>query len=673
MGRRACEQITCLLLDRELERRRQRPGLPEQRRNVRDREQYLTNRDRNTGNRERNLAVRERTFADRHCDVGHRDRNVRDRDQSFTADGNVGKREGNIGDRDRDFPNGDQNIADRNPKIKTTDRNVRDRDTGDRDRNVRDRDTGDRDRNVRDRDTGDRDRNVRDRDTGDRDRNVRDRDTGDRDRNVRDRDPTLTDRHRDTVDGGQYVGDRECNVADGHRNHRDRDWKIRDRDGNVVDRDGNVGDGDGNVRDRAQTVTNRDATDMDRNWNGGDRDRDFPNRDRKDVDRDRNVEAKGCNVANSAPDTRDSDRYLGGGCGCHRAGAPVSSRTQGHSHRHHGDRDTREAERRRHGDTGRPGARAGGGGSARGAARQCVCGCTCGAAPGQAAVSHFGEFSIRKAAERAHGHGHPFYQTFPGFIELQIQQIRRGSVVIEYSAVFWGWGLGALLSDAGRLLEVTGLRRAVRRGLSLAGVRVLRVYIPERGLDLCGTLFSCPPGFSCVHTEAGNVTCTSLCHQLYCKNSGICSHSHQQLPLCRCPVGSDYWYMGSRCDHRMTQQSLTGIVCGVVLAVAVLLGAGTIAALRRVKNLLTEARTDQTQSSYRRFSRFDDLSVHDWSRSWLNSTSSLDNPVFSRSDEFLHLHMLDSSYYSGLDPFSSGLHPPTDTVCGRSWTSVTGA
>uniref|UniRef100_A0A4W3ISX6 Putative cell agglutination protein 1742.01 n=1 Tax=Callorhinchus milii TaxID=7868 RepID=A0A4W3ISX6_CALMI len=234
---------------------------------------------------------------------------------------------------------------------------------------------------------------------------------------------------------------------------------------------------------------------------------------------------------------------------------------------------------------------------------------------------------------------------------------RRGSVVIEYSAVFWGWGLGALLSDAGRLLEVTGLRRAVRRGLSLAGVRVLRVYIPERGLDLCGTLFSCPPGFSCVHTEAGNVTCTSLCHQLYCKNSGICSHSHQQLPLCRCPVGSDYWYMGSRCDHRMTQQSLTGIVCGVVLAVAVLLGAGTIAALRRVKNLLTEARTDQTQSSYRRFSRFDDLSVHDWSRSWLNSTSSLDNPVFSRSDEFLHLHMLDSSYYSGLDPFSSGLHP----------------
>lgn len=65
---------------------------------------------------------------------------------------------------------------------------------------------------------------------------------------------------------------------------------------------------------------------------------------------------------------------------------------------------------------------------------------------------------------------------------------------------------------------------------------------------------------------------------------------------CRCPVGSDYWFMGLRCDYKVTHQGLLGAACGVLLSVA-LVGA-VIAGLviRRVKTLLLEAKVDQTKS-----------------------------------------------------------------------------
>lgn len=69
-------------------------------------------------------------------------------------------------------------------------------------------------------------------------------------------------------------------------------------------------------------------------------------------------------------------------------------------------------------------------------------------------------------------------------------------------------------------------------------------------------------------------------------------------PCCRCPVGSDFWFMGLRCDYRVTQQSLLGMALGVLFSI-VLLGA-VIAGLviRRFKALLLEARADQTRSRW---------------------------------------------------------------------------
>lgn len=61
-------------------------------------------------------------------------------------------------------------------------------------------------------------------------------------------------------------------------------------------------------------------------------------------------------------------------------------------------------------------------------------------------------------------------------------------------------------------------------------------------------------------------------------------------------MGSDYWYMGPRCDHRVTRQSLIAIVFGVVFALALLLAAVAIGVLRRYKVVLIEAEMDQTRS-----------------------------------------------------------------------------
>ncbi|XP_035194960.1 interphotoreceptor matrix proteoglycan 2-like isoform X3 [Oxyura jamaicensis] len=234
----------------------------------------------------------------------------------------------------------------------------------------------------------------------------------------------------------------------------------------------------------------------------------------------------------------------------------------------------------------------------------------------------------------------PLFMSVPGFLRLEVTGIREGSVVLEYDALFAAErvrapGLGALLDAA---LGSGG----TRPGLAVGAAPILRNVALERPLDPCAELFACRAGFACVAGADGNATCTSLCHRDYCKNHGICTHPRDRGPLCQCPVGSDFWFMGLRCDYRVTQQSLLGMAVGVLLSI-VLLGA-VIAGIviRRFKALLLEARADQTRSSYRRFCRLDDVSAQYWSRSWLASASSLDNPAFTNSEELLHLQVLDN-------------------------------
>ncbi|XP_074925225.1 uncharacterized protein LOC116816763 [Chelonoidis abingdonii] len=243
----------------------------------------------------------------------------------------------------------------------------------------------------------------------------------------------------------------------------------------------------------------------------------------------------------------------------------------------------------------------------------------------------------------------PLFAAVPGFQSLEVMRIRKGSVVLEYDALFAAERLRGQAQGLGALLNRTVLSGATRSGLHVASAPVLWNVVLERQLDLCTVLFSCHAGFECISSGGGNASCTSVCHRDYCKNHGICTHAHNHEPVCQCPTGSDYWFMGPRCDYKVTQQSLLGVACGVLLTVALLGVAVTCLVVRRFKVLLLEARVDQTESSYRRFCRLDDVSAQYWSQSWLASANSLDNPGFSNSEELLHLQMLDNSCCSCKD------------------------
>ncbi|NWW17904.1 MEP1B protein, partial [Falcunculus frontatus] len=234
----------------------------------------------------------------------------------------------------------------------------------------------------------------------------------------------------------------------------------------------------------------------------------------------------------------------------------------------------------------------------------------------------------------------PLFSSVPGFLRLEVTGIRWGSVVLRYDALFAAEQVP--VPGLEELLEAALGSASAQPGLAVGTAPVLRHAALAWPLDRCAVLFACPSGFACVSRADGNATCTSLCHRDYCKNHGICTHARDQQPRCQCPVGSDFWFMGLRCDYRVTQQSLLGMAAGVLLSI-VLLGAVLAAiAVRRFKALLLEARADQTRSSYRRFCRLDDVSAQYWSRSGLPSASSLDNPAFSNSEELLHLQILDN-------------------------------
>ncbi|XP_030339130.1 collagen alpha-1(I) chain-like isoform X2 [Strigops habroptila] len=232
----------------------------------------------------------------------------------------------------------------------------------------------------------------------------------------------------------------------------------------------------------------------------------------------------------------------------------------------------------------------------------------------------------------------PLFAPLPGFLRLEVTRIREGSVVLEYDALFTAEHVQA--PGLGAMLNATLGSGSARPGLAMGTASILRHAALE--LEPCAALFTCRAGFACVAGADGNTTCTSLCHRGYCKNHGICTHPRDRGPLCQCPVGSDFWFMGLRCDYRVTQQSLLGMAAGVLLSILLLGAVIAAVAVRRFKVLLMEARADQTRSSYRRFCRLDDVSAQYWSRSWLPSASSLDNPAFSNSEELLHLQALDN-------------------------------
>lgn len=61
-------------------------------------------------------------------------------------------------------------------------------------------------------------------------------------------------------------------------------------------------------------------------------------------------------------------------------------------------------------------------------------------------------------------------------------------------------------------------------------------------------------------------------------------------------MGSDFWFLGVRCDYRVTQQGLLGVAGGLLLSLLLIGAAVFVLVVRRVRLLLLEARADQTKS-----------------------------------------------------------------------------
>uniref|UniRef100_A0AAQ5Y0Z9 EGF-like domain-containing protein n=2 Tax=Amphiprion ocellaris TaxID=80972 RepID=A0AAQ5Y0Z9_AMPOC len=192
------------------------------------------------------------------------------------------------------------------------------------------------------------------------------------------------------------------------------------------------------------------------------------------------------------------------------------------------------------------------------------------------------------------------------------------------------------------LLEQTGLAQAVREGTTFRSSKITNITLGGLQGDVCDWLLQCPSGYRCVSQPgSSSYSCSSVCRSDYCHHHGICTHHPGQLPVCRCLAGDDFWFMGQRCDTRMTRARLVGACLAILLIIVTVIGVLAFVAVRRYRAILIQAKVDQTRSSYRRFNHFDELSGRFWLRSWAGSADSLDNPAFTRSDDLLHLRALD--------------------------------
>ncbi|XP_034043704.1 uncharacterized protein si:ch211-14k19.8 isoform X2 [Thalassophryne amazonica] len=193
------------------------------------------------------------------------------------------------------------------------------------------------------------------------------------------------------------------------------------------------------------------------------------------------------------------------------------------------------------------------------------------------------------------------------------------------------------------LLERTGLAQAVRERRTFRSSRIMNITIGGLQSSVCEWLLQCATGYECTsHPGTANYSCSSSCHFDYCHHHGICTHHPDDVPVCHCLVGEDFWYMGHRCDIRMTRARLVGACLAILLVLVAVIAILAFVAVRRYRAILIQAKVDQTRSSYRRFNHFDELSSRFWLRSWAGSADSLNKPTaFTRSDELLHMRALD--------------------------------
>ncbi|CAH2307518.1 interphotoreceptor matrix proteoglycan 2-like isoform X1 [Pelobates cultripes] len=240
------------------------------------------------------------------------------------------------------------------------------------------------------------------------------------------------------------------------------------------------------------------------------------------------------------------------------------------------------------------------------------------------------------------------YKSVPGFDGVQLPNVTWNNTLLEYR-IQLGVHVGTAMSETQELVlsDPRWLFESSQTMENSLSSQIHSISITEKHAEPCTDWFSCPAGFQCVPVRKLGARCQSPCHGLFCHNHGICIHRRGQDPECQCPIGRDFWYMGQTCDYRMTHHRLAAIACAVVFCIIISAAAAVFILVRRFQTQILQQKVAQTQSSYRRFSRFDDVPTHFWcpSQTWLTasaSLNSLDNPAFSSSEEVFPLQALGS-------------------------------
>ena len=65
-----------------------------------------------------------------------------------------------------------------------------------------------------------------------------------------------------------------------------------------------------------------------------------------------------------------------------------------------------------------------------------------------------------------------------------------------------------------------------------------------------------------------------------------------------CLAGDHFWFMGQRCDVRMTRARLVGACLAVLLVTLALVAILALGAVRRYRAMLIQAKVNQTRSRY---------------------------------------------------------------------------
>ncbi|NXG40619.1 MEP1B protein, partial [Psilopogon haemacephalus] len=91
------------------------------------------------------------------------------------------------------------------------------------------------------------------------------------------------------------------------------------------------------------------------------------------------------------------------------------------------------------------------------------------------------------------------------------------------------------------------------------------IYILLTMEDISHLLSTQPSASPTVVTNASN-----LCPENPCENDGVCVVV-DRAPVCRCPAGDNWWYMGEKCERKGTSQENTVIAVSSTIAVFVVM------------------------------------------------------------------------------------------------------